>query len=99
MGSQDFQSEFCKHLSFLLLSHHSILWVRKYRRHLLHLYLATQETLVGYLVSWLANIKYVYLFFGLLFGWYFCQLPRLLFGMLLVSWLDGVLENCFIRCC
>ena len=26
------------------------------------------------------------------------QLPRLLFGMLLVSWLGSVLENCFISC-
>jgi len=85
MGSQDFQTKFCNHFSSLLLCHHSLLWVLKYRRHLLHLYLSTQETLVGYLVSWLTNIKYVYLFAGLLFGWYICQLPLLLFGMLLVS--------------
>jgi hypothetical protein len=38
-------------------------------------------------------------FVGLLFGWYIWQLPRLLFGMLFVSWLGSVLENCFISCC
>jgi hypothetical protein len=89
MGSQDFQAEFCKQFSFLLLCHRSILWVRKYRRHFLRQHLSTQETLgnPGYLVSWLASIKHVYLFVGLLFGWYICQLSGLLFGKLFVSWL------------
>lgn len=99
MGSQDLQTKFCNHFSSLLLCHHSLLWARKYRRHLLHPYLSTQETLVGYLFSWLANIKYVYLFVGLLFVWYICQFAHLLFVMLLVSLLGGVLENCFICCC
>jgi hypothetical protein len=99
MGSQDFQSKFCNYFSSFLRYLHSLLHVQKYRRHLLHLYLSTQETLVGYLVSWLANIICVYVFVGLLFCWYICQVPRLLFGMLLVSWLGGVLGNCFISCC
>jgi len=85
LGWQDYRSKFCKHFSSLLLCHLSFLWVRKNRRQALYPYLSTQETLVGYLVSWLANIKYVYLFVGLLFGWYVCQLLRLLFGWLLVS--------------
>jgi len=42
--------------------------MRKYRRHLLHLYLSTQQTLVGYLVLWLANIKYVCLLLYYLVG-------------------------------
>lgn len=49
-----------------------------------------------WLVIWFRGWQMSNMFVALLFGWYICQLHRLLFGMLLVSWLGGVLESCFI---